>query len=101
MNRSEGGLCQDNEEKPHVYVIRIDLCDGTALHPVMVHQSGPDWQRHLEEAVEYFANLYRGKGVVHIDYARNVYHAGVNDVENIMEWADFKRRHCSSVQRPQ
>jgi len=91
MNRSEDGFYKDNEGKTHVYVIRIDLCDGTALHPVMVYQSSPDWQTLLEEAVEYFANLYRGKGIVNIDYARNVYHAGVNDVENIMEWADFKR----------
>lgn len=94
MNCSEGGFCKGNEEQSHVYVIRIDLYDGTALHPVMIYRNSSDWKTQLEEAVQYFANLYREKGLVSIDYARSVYDAGVNDLENLAEWADFKTKHC-------
>lgn len=76
----------------HVYVIRIDFDDGTARHPVVISQGARDWELDLQEAADYFTNLHRGKGIVSIDYARNIFDAGVNDVENILEWKEFKAR---------
>jgi hypothetical protein len=91
MTRS-GKDSEMDRGQPYVYVIRVDFHDGTARHPVMIYRGEPGWETDLEEAIAYFTHLHRGKGVVSIDYARNIYDAGVNDIESIEEWKKFKAR---------
>jgi len=81
----------DHHGQSHVFVIRIEFHDGTARHPVMIRQNNPGWETDLEEAESHFADLYKGTGIVSIGYARNIYEAGVNDVENIVDWKEYKR----------
>lgn len=79
-------------EDTYIYVIRVDMNDGTAIHPVLISEAEPDSQQMLDEAVEYFTELYRNRGIVSIDYAEDIYFAGVTDTKNIVDWKTFRSR---------
>ncbi|MDQ7824549.1 MAG: hypothetical protein RDV48_17230 [Candidatus Eremiobacteraeota bacterium] len=80
-------------QKGWVYVIRLGMKDGTAWYPVMVKEGQEGWEKDLDEAEQYFEKTYKGRGFVTVHYAENVYSAGVNDVENLLEWKVFKEKH--------
>jgi hypothetical protein len=76
----------------YVYVIRVDFKDGTAEHPVFISRSEPDWESQLDDAVEFFTKLHRDSGIVSVDYAKDIYLAGVNTPETIVDWSTYRRR---------
>lgn len=81
------------KDKPWIYAIRVNFFDGTARYPVMVSESDEDYAAQLDEAEGYFNTIYKGKGTLTVHYAEDPYLAGVNDIENLLSWKDFKKRH--------
>lgn len=79
--------------KPWIYVLRVNLNDGTARYLVMISQGEPGWEQQLDEAEEYFSQLYGGKGYLTVHYAADPYSAGVNDVQSLVTWKEFKETH--------
>ena len=84
------GSTSPRADQEWVYVIRIDMKDGTVLHPVSISKAEQDWSGQLDDAVEYFSQAYKDHGIVSIEYAENIYFAGVVDTENIRDWKTFR-----------
>lgn len=72
----------------HVFVIEVQFRDGRRAHPTFVREGTPDWQRHLDQAVEHFEKKHQGQATVNVNCAKTLALAGVGDPESIPEWPD-------------
>lgn len=91
--KNDSSSVSNTDDGSYVYVIRVGFRDGKSRYPVMIYENDEDHMKQVEEAQDYFCKIYKDKGIITIHYAGNVYEAGVNDVENLLEWKTFKKKN--------
>ena len=76
-------------EAGHFFVIEVRFHDGRRAHPAYVREGAPDWQSHLDEAVEHFEKVHQGLDTVNVNCARTLALAGASSPESIPEWQEL------------
>jgi hypothetical protein len=76
---------------PGIYVIRVDLDDGTSVFPALIVREGPSWEIELDEAEAHYGALYAGRGILSIEYARNLRSMPVPNAATLRSWREIKR----------
>jgi len=75
---------------PGIYVIRVDLDDGTSVFPAMVVREGPTWEADLDEAEAHFREVYRDRGLLSLEYAKRLSEMPVPNAASLRTWQEIR-----------